>query len=63
MLKPLIQLRSIFQEDAEGFIYKDNKNFCYYSRGSEEFTLLNERLDTYFKLMFGYINSIGSKDE
>ena len=63
------------------FHYKENKNFCYYSRGSaketvtgiskaktrnlvsdEEFTLLNEKLDIYFRLIFGYINSIGSKE-
>lgn len=60
------------------FHYKDNKNFCYYSRGSaketltaltkaktrnlideEEFGLLNKRFILYFRLMFGYINSIG----
>ena len=60
------------------FHYKDNKNFCYYSRGSaketltaltksktrnlvaeEEFQVLNEKLVLYFRLMFGYINSIG----
>ena len=64
------------------FHYKENKNFCYYSRGSaketvtgirkaktrnlvsdEEFILLNEKLDIYFRLMFGYINSIGSKND
>ena len=64
------------------FHYKENKNFCYYSRGSaketvagirkaktrnlvsdEEFILLNEKLDSYFRLMFGYINSIGSKND
>ena len=66
---------------AEGygrFHYKDNKNFCYYSRGSaketltgamkaklrnliteEEFKLLNDKLISYFRLMFAYINSIG----
>ena len=61
------------------FHYKENKNFCYYSRGSaketltgarkaksrnlvtdEEFALLNSRLDTFFRSMFGYINSIGN---
>jgi len=60
------------------FHYKENKNFCYYSRGSaketltatqkaktrsllteEEFQLLSLKLDVYFKLMYGYINSIG----
>jgi four helix bundle protein len=64
------------------FHFKENKNFCYYSRGSaketvtgirkaktrnlvsdEEFILLNEKLDIYFRLMFGYINSIGSKGD
>ena len=64
------------------FHYKENKNFCYYSRGSakgtvtgirkaktrnlvsdEEFILLNEKLDIYFRLMFGYINSIGTKSD
>ena len=70
---------------AEGygrFHYKDNKNFCYYSRGSaketltgltkakkrsliaeEEFTLCNERFTLYFRLMFGYINSIGQSPD
>jgi four helix bundle protein len=61
------------------FHYKENKNFCYYSRGSaketmtaatkartrkliseEEFNLLTQKLDLYFRLMFGYINSIGN---
>ncbi len=28
----------------------------------EEFNLLNEKLDIYFRLVFGYIKSIGSKD-
>ncbi len=61
------------------FHYKDNKNFCYYSRGSaketltaarkaksrnllseEEFKLLNEKLELYFRLIYGYINSIGT---
>ena len=60
------------------FHFKENKNFCYYSRGSaketltavqksrkrnllteEEYTLLNQKLELYFRLMFGYINSIG----
>ena len=65
------------------FHYKENKNFCYYSRGSaketltairkaksrnliseQEFIQLTEKLDTYFRLIFGYINSIGSnRDE
>ena len=62
--------------------YKDNKNFCYYSRGSaketstaitkartrnllteEEFELLNNKLLSYFRLMFGYIKSIGPSDD
>ena len=61
------------------FHYKENKNFCYYSRGSaketltvtvkakarnliadKDFTLLSQKFDTYFRLMFGYINSIGT---
>ncbi len=61
------------------FHYKENKNFCYYSRGSaketltainkakkrdllseNEFVLLNEKLERYFRLMYGYINSIGN---
>lgn len=61
------------------FHYKENKNFCYYSRGSakealtathkakarnlitdEEFSLLNQKFDLYFRLSFGYINSIGN---
>ena len=29
----------------------------------EEFILLNEKLDIYFRLKFGYINSIGSKND
>jgi four helix bundle protein len=60
------------------FHFKENKNFCYYSRGSaketwtaiqksrkrkllteEEYTLLDQKLELYFRLMFGYINSIG----
>jgi four helix bundle protein len=62
------------------FHFKENKNFCYYSRGSaketitgirkaktrnlvsdEEFIMINEKLDIYFRLMFGYINSIGQE--
>jgi four helix bundle protein len=61
------------------FHYKENKNFCYYSRGSaketltattkaynrklvtdDEFKLLNNKLDLYFRLMHGYIQSIGN---
>ena len=64
------------------FHYKDNKNFCFYSRGSaketltalsksktrnlvteDEFKILNEKLALYFRLMFGYINSIGSSPD
>jgi len=60
------------------FHFKENKNFCYYSRGSaketltgvnkaktrnliteEEFISLTQKLELYFRLMFGYINSIG----
>jgi four helix bundle protein len=62
------------------FHYKENKNFCYYSRGSaketltattkaktrklisdEEFTLLSQKPASYFRLMYGYINSIGTQ--
>ena len=61
------------------FHHKDNKNFCYYSRGSaketltgatkararnliseEEFKLLHEKLELYFRLVYGYINTIGT---
>jgi four helix bundle protein len=61
------------------FHFKENKNFCYYSRGSAketltatvkakerklisdgDFTLLSQKLDSYFRLMYGYINSIGT---
>ncbi len=61
------------------FHYKENKNFCYYSRGSaketltaarkaksrnllsdEEFNILNEKLELYFRLIHGYIHSIGN---
>jgi four helix bundle protein len=64
------------------FHYKENKNFCYYSRGSaketltatdkarkrdlvteDEFKLLNEKLDRYFRLMHGYIKSIGTTND
>jgi four helix bundle protein len=64
------------------FHFKENKNFCYYSRGSaketltvttkarkrnliseEDFTLLLQKLDSYFRLMYGYIKSIGTKGE
>ena len=64
------------------FHFKENKNFCYYSRGSaketltgvhkakarnliseEEFLILTQKLDLYFRLMFGYINSIGNIDK
>src|SRR5258706_16287268 len=73
---------SIAMNTSEGygrFHFKENKNFCYYSRGSaketltattkakqrklipeEEFALLSQKLDLYFRLSFGYINSIGS---
>ncbi|HMU45803.1 MAG TPA: four helix bundle protein [Chitinophagaceae bacterium] len=63
------------------FHYKENKNFCYYSRGSaketlsaatkarsrnlineEDFTLLSQKLDSYFHLMFGYTNAIGKSE-
>lgn len=64
------------------FHYKENKNFCYYSRGSaketltavikaksrnlisiEEFNILSQKLDAYFRMMYGYINSIGNRDD
>ena len=73
---------SIAMNISEGygrFHFKENKNFCYYSRGSaketltvttkaktrrliseEEFALLSQKFDSYFRLMFAYINSIGT---
>jgi len=64
------------------FHYRENKNFCYYSRRSakeiltatekaksrkliseEEYLLLNQKLNLYFRLMFGYINSIGTSND
>ena len=73
---------SIALNIAEGygrFHYKENKNFCYYSRGSaketltavrkarsrnliseENFKLLIEKLELFFRLIYGYINSIGT---
>jgi four helix bundle protein len=61
------------------FHFKENKNFCYYSRGSaketltasvkaktrnliseNDFQLLTGKLTLYFRLIFGYINSIGT---
>jgi len=67
---------SIALNIAEGYgryYYKENRNFCYYSRGSaketlsaiekakarsllsqQEYELLLEKLDLYFRLMFGY---------
>jgi len=73
---------SIALNIAEGygrFHYKENKNFCYYSRGSaketlsalqkaktrnlvteKEFEQLKDKLDLYFRQVFGYIKSIGS---
>ena len=66
-------------EDFGRYHFKENKNFCYYSRGSaketltairkaksrnliseEEFKLLDEKLELYFRLIYGYINSIGT---
>lgn len=63
------------------FHFKENKNFCYYSRGSaketliaatkarsgnliseEDFRLLNDKLELFFRLIYGYINSIGTTD-
>jgi four helix bundle protein len=73
---------SIALNIAEGygrFSYKENKNFCFYSRGSgketesalakavkrclitkQEYDLLEEKLISYFKLINGYIKSIGT---
>ena len=64
------------------FFYKENKNFCYYSRGSaketftalekakkrnlipvEQYQLIMEKLNLYFKLSYSYIKSIGAKNE
>lgn len=64
------------------FHYKENKNFCYYSRGSakesltitqkaknrnlitdEEFLQLTQRFEIYFRMIFGYIKSIGTTGE
>lgn len=63
------------------FHFKENKNFCYYSRGSaketltaatkarsgnliseEDFRLLNDKPELFFRLIYGYINSIGTTD-
>ncbi len=62
------------------FFYKENRNFCIYSRGSayeartalikarqrnliqdEDFLFLQDQLDLFFKLINGYIRSIGNK--
>jgi four helix bundle protein len=73
---------SIALNIAEGygrFHFKENKNFCYYSRGSAKETLsaankaknrqlvsethfeaLNNKLEKYFRLVHGYIQSIGN---
>jgi four helix bundle protein len=73
---------SIAMNISEGygrFYFKENKNFCYYSRGSaketltatnkakarnliseEEFNTLSQKLDVYFRLMYGYIKPIGT---
>ncbi len=74
---------SIAMNISEGygrFHFKENRNFCYYSRGSaketltvtvkakarkllseEDFNLLSQKLNSYFRLMFGYISSIGTQ--
>jgi four helix bundle protein len=61
------------------FHYKENKNFCYYSRGSaketltaarkardlmteDDFKLLSDKLELFFRLIYGYIASIGTAD-
>ena len=76
---------SIAMNISEGYgrvHFKENKNFCYYSRGSaketltattkakarnliseEEFALLSQKLDSYFRLIYGYICSIGNKGD
>lgn len=62
------------------FHFKENKNFCYYSRGSAretltaavkanerklistgDFTILSQKLASYFRLMYRYVNSIGTE--
>ena len=64
------------------FYYKENKNFCYYSRGSaketltalekankrnlileEQYKLISEKLNVYFKPSYSYIKSIGTTKE
>ncbi|HEV7780499.1 MAG TPA: four helix bundle protein [Chitinophagaceae bacterium] len=74
---------SIAMNISEGygrFHYKENRNFCYYSRGSaketltvivkaktrnllseEDFNLLSQKLNSYFRLMFNYVKSIGTQ--
>jgi four helix bundle protein len=76
---------SIAMNISEGygrFHFKENKNFCYYSRGSaketltatnkaktrhliteNDYALLSQKLDSYFRLMYRYINSIGNKGD
>ena len=73
---------SIALNIAEGygrFHYRENVNFCYYSRGSAfeavsalskavgrklistgQYSLLQAKFELYFKLINGYIKSIGS---
>ena len=73
---------SIALNIAEGYgryHYKENKNFCFYSRGSQFetstalikakhrslvdeqiFTLINQKLERFHKLINGYIKSIGN---
>src|SRR5688572_2033281 len=74
---------SIAMNISEGygrFHFKENRNFCYYSRGSaketltvtvkaktrellseEDFNLLSQKLNSYFRLMFNYVKSIGTQ--
>ena len=74
---------SIAMNISEGygrFHYKENRNFCYYSRGSaketltvtvkakmrnllseEDFNVLSQKLNSYFRLMFNYAKSIGTQ--
>ena len=62
------------------YFYKENRNFCYYSRGSAKETQtisvkaenrrlisemdyenLQQKFERYFKIMFGYIKTIGPR--
>jgi four helix bundle protein len=76
---------SIANNISEGYgryFYKENRNFCFYSRGSgketstittkaknrslltdAEYISLSQKLDLYFRLINGYINSIGRQND